>query len=424
MDRVRVLIEARRKFVVTSDYIGPDRHVSSLRENTAPTIDAPNSLKAKASEGMLDDKIEQRIGSAMMEVNRTKLERQATEIGGLVDLIMSNLGNDGISATIAAFLDRLYATTEDARDRSANTPFDQVSQFCQDLIGVIDVLRASNGTSLSKHIKLLKPLSQAIRTGLNCEVNSTDAAQRISQSFNDRRFFADQGVEAPGTSLDQESRPSALPLAEQPAPSPKPGENRRHLFLLRLFVSRISHLFGDGREKKKVVPRQFVYGFDAYLRLLMGQELYDQLNQEAESLLDEIDSDDDALIWREIILIEQYRRFSFNILVRILIKFKDFSKNKQIFLKVVNRSFDKKVDSFSETHFNIVFMTLFSDIFGLMKDADELAKMDFNYGEGTGDGIVAIYDEFKKQVGDKIDGVYSASDEFVTAAKDDQKNGP
>ena len=64
-------------------------------------------------------------------------------------------------------------------------------------------------------------------------------------------------------------------------------------------------------------------------------------------------------------------------------------------------------------------MTLFSDIFGLIEDADELAKMDFMYGEGTGNIIIEIYNEFSKQIGGKMDGVYSASDDFVTAAKDD-----
>ncbi len=63
-------------------------------------------------------------------------------------------------------------------------------------------------------------------------------------------------------------------------------------------------------------------------------------------------------------------------------------------------------------------MTLFADIFGFMRDADELAKMVFMYGEETGDKISGIYDEFKKQDEEKMDGVYSASDGFMTAAKD------
>jgi DNA-binding response OmpR family regulator len=419
MDRVRVLIEARRKFVVTSDYIGPDRHTTALRENVAPLIDAPNTLKAKARDGVLDVEVKALIGSAISNVNGTKLECQAVEIGGLVDLIVPNLGKEGAHDTVTAFLDRLFIITADARDRSANTSFDQVSQICQNLIDLIAIVRASNDSPDAKHIKLLKPLSQAIRTALNCEADTTEAANRISQSLSDRRFFTAKSAETIDSSSDETQRPSTPPPVREQPRSSKAGKNRRRLFLLRLFISRISHLFGDDKGRKKVVPRLFVHGFDEYLTLLMGRNLYIQLNLEAKKLLEKVESDDDAFIWREIILNEQYRRFSFNILIRILIKFKDFAKNKRNFLTIINKSFDKKVDKFTESHFNIVFMTLFADIFGFMRDADELAKMDFMYGEGTGDKISGIYDEFKKQDEEKMDGVYSASDGFMTAAKDE-----
>ena len=44
-------------------------------------------------------------------------------------------------------------------------------------------------------------------------------------------------------------------------------------------------------------------------------------------------------------------------------------------------------------------MTLFSDIFGLIEHADELAEMDFMYGEKTSNIIIEIYNELSKQFG-------------------------
>jgi DNA-binding response OmpR family regulator len=210
MDRVRILIETKRQFVVTSDYIGPDRHISSLRKNKAPLIDAPNTLEAKARKGTPDAEIQEHVGSAILEVDRTRLERQAFEIGGLVDLIMPNLGKNGVDETVTAFLDRLFIIAEDARDRSADTPFDQISQNCQNLIDVIRVVRVSNGKPEAKHIKLLKPLSQAIRTGLNCDVDTVDAVNSISQSFSGRRFFSAKSAEATGSSPEEGGAPVNL----------------------------------------------------------------------------------------------------------------------------------------------------------------------------------------------------------------------
>lgn len=45
-ERIRVLVKARKPFIVTSDYIGPDRRRDAERESGAPPITAPNLLKA------------------------------------------------------------------------------------------------------------------------------------------------------------------------------------------------------------------------------------------------------------------------------------------------------------------------------------------------------------------------------------------
>lgn len=46
-DRIRTLVKARKPFIVTSDYIGPDRRRDPSRsDNSAPPIEAPNMLKA------------------------------------------------------------------------------------------------------------------------------------------------------------------------------------------------------------------------------------------------------------------------------------------------------------------------------------------------------------------------------------------
>lgn len=45
-DRIRTLIRARKPFVVTSDYIGPDRRRDPTRSDGAAPIEAPNLLRA------------------------------------------------------------------------------------------------------------------------------------------------------------------------------------------------------------------------------------------------------------------------------------------------------------------------------------------------------------------------------------------
>ncbi|MBI1233263.1 MAG: response regulator [Alphaproteobacteria bacterium] len=45
-ERIRTLIKSRKPFVVTSDYIGPDRREDSKRPSDAPVVRVPNTLQA------------------------------------------------------------------------------------------------------------------------------------------------------------------------------------------------------------------------------------------------------------------------------------------------------------------------------------------------------------------------------------------
>ena len=49
--RIEAHIERRKGFVITTDYVGPDRRQSQVRQtNAAETFDPPNSLKMKAKD--------------------------------------------------------------------------------------------------------------------------------------------------------------------------------------------------------------------------------------------------------------------------------------------------------------------------------------------------------------------------------------
>ena len=47
-ERVRTLVDARKDFVVTSDYIGPNRRKASDRSNYVSMLEVPNTLRIKA----------------------------------------------------------------------------------------------------------------------------------------------------------------------------------------------------------------------------------------------------------------------------------------------------------------------------------------------------------------------------------------
>ncbi len=82
-ERIRLHVERRKAFVVTSDYIGPDRR-RVPRPGDAPGMDVPNLLKLRASDTATDDEIVRRIAQSVAagkkKLNTEKVRRDAVQL--------------------------------------------------------------------------------------------------------------------------------------------------------------------------------------------------------------------------------------------------------------------------------------------------------------------------------------------------------
>lgn len=82
MERVGNLVQNRKKFVVTTTYIGPERRTAERQnENDLPSIDAPNTLRAKAVGDETATASRNRIAETMHLVKTQKVYRIAAQIG-------------------------------------------------------------------------------------------------------------------------------------------------------------------------------------------------------------------------------------------------------------------------------------------------------------------------------------------------------
>lgn len=184
LKRIEILIEARKPFVVTSEYIGPDRRNSKERGSDIPLVEVPNSLRAKAT-GESNAEIDaQAIAAAIDEINIQKLERYAIQIGYLVDHIVPALeGGRPADQETQNLLGRLLYVAEDTSRRMVGTKYEHVSDLCQSLIKVTRDIQAALPKPAAKDMKLLAPLSQAIARGFDSAEETAKAARRISTSI-------------------------------------------------------------------------------------------------------------------------------------------------------------------------------------------------------------------------------------------------
>lgn len=194
IDRINALSIQRKPFVVTSDYIGPDRRKDPSRGSDIQQIEVPNTLKAKADGQQLSsDAIRAMILTAQVQINDQKLKRNAFQLCFLVGLILPKLRAGVRDTETMQYLDRLIFTGRDVQDRLDGTQYGHVADLCGTLIGVGEQLADGDRDVARKDVELLEPLSHAILVGFN---PAGDGAQMAGQINVAVRKFEEKRAEA------------------------------------------------------------------------------------------------------------------------------------------------------------------------------------------------------------------------------------
>lgn len=179
--RITHIFQARKRFLVTSDYIGPVRKKGRYTEDYGAVVEAPNVLKAKASgEKLNPDEIEKAIES----INLRKLEQHAVSVGDLVRAIIAGVQMGNYDANVQEKMEKLVYVAEDTARRMVGTKYSHVSGLCMSLIKVSNAVCFSEGEPRKKDLQLLEQLSQAIEAGFfQTDEGSTEAAAQITKTI-------------------------------------------------------------------------------------------------------------------------------------------------------------------------------------------------------------------------------------------------
>ena len=163
MERINALIEARSPFIVTSDYIGPERRTGDQRASGIPQMTVPNILRAKAFGQLESLDVQKAIQAARVKINVHKLERNVFQIGFLVRHITTSLERGSVDNTTSAFLLRLIEVLEETEHRVADTEYADLTEQCRTLAKVTKSICASKEEPGFDEIVQLKLLTQAIK---------------------------------------------------------------------------------------------------------------------------------------------------------------------------------------------------------------------------------------------------------------------
>ena len=181
LDRIDSLVHNRKPFVVTTDYIGPDRRFQKDRPSDAEQIDVPNSLRDKALGQFDAAALKERIRATRESIDGQKIDRHAFQVAYLADMITEEFEN-GSSENTSNQLRDLRKVTDELKKKAAAMDARQIEELCSPLATVTEKLIASKGDFRKKDLELLGQLSLAIRAAVKPGDSASALARDISKT--------------------------------------------------------------------------------------------------------------------------------------------------------------------------------------------------------------------------------------------------
>lgn len=217
-DRIAVLIEGRKRFVVTSDYMGPDRRKSPRDGAQVPLIDVPNTLRLKALGTIAQTNLRQAMTDAKRQVGEQKRLRTAIQLGFLVEFAGPGLVKDPPERMAVEHLARIPAIIDDLHRRLPDSGVAASAEMsCRAIRVLADRLRteAESGAVDAKELGQLRSLT--------ADLMQTTDPKRPLESMMREVQAAVAGYRSRLDAMAQARAEAARPAAEGTAAAPPPA---------------------------------------------------------------------------------------------------------------------------------------------------------------------------------------------------------
>jgi DNA-binding response OmpR family regulator len=151
--RVEAHIDRRKGFVITTDYVGPDRRRSNPRDKDVEMFDPPNSLKMKAKDKLSAEMIAKRLDDdlkvARDRLIGEKLRRDSFQICILWRLIQEQRAG---APQFEVDMRKLTNLTRSIDRRLAGGEHDPAQELCAAILGAVEGLQLAVDRNASMHL--------------------------------------------------------------------------------------------------------------------------------------------------------------------------------------------------------------------------------------------------------------------------------
>jgi DNA-binding NarL/FixJ family response regulator len=206
MERINYLAGNRQPFVVTSEYIGPDRGGRKKKEgeehdlaDDVPRIEVPNTLGAKAAGEQIDYvELQEMVSSAMHEINDQRLRRHSLRIADIVDKIVPAYQKNNVTPAIQKEVAQLSNISKEISERLLNSDFEHVTDLCETLDSVMSSICRDPRNPDPRDVDLLKAISDAIVVSFNPEKASAEFSAEVTQMVREKYSKRQEEIQAAG----------------------------------------------------------------------------------------------------------------------------------------------------------------------------------------------------------------------------------
>lgn len=166
MERLDNFAYGRKPFLVTHDYVGPERRSFFREDMPMPaTLQVPNPVQWLSSGK--DDRaaFRKKVEKALEEVNLRKIKSHGTQLRRLADQIVETYATGGHSALLPLAAS-LLETAEDLAHRAANTEFAPAIELTAGLRALCERLLRADREPRAEEISVLPSLADAVGNAL------------------------------------------------------------------------------------------------------------------------------------------------------------------------------------------------------------------------------------------------------------------
>lgn len=161
--RVTAIVDDRKPFVVTFDYIGPDRRNDPARRNSAMLIAVPNSLRSKARKDIKASATPEAIEAATAEINLHRIRCCYPTIAFAIERLCKGAATPDVGHVgRERELNLLLATVDDLKRRVVGTDYANTASLCTAIASVARRMRDAGDDLSDASFELLRHTGMAL----------------------------------------------------------------------------------------------------------------------------------------------------------------------------------------------------------------------------------------------------------------------